>query len=55
MKSNQITFVFLGIIGILGWNAWAIQRDDKMFDAYKNRHQQICEQMKSFHPDCHIE
>ena len=34
MKSNQITYIFLGVIGILGWNAWAIQRDAKLFEAY---------------------
>lgn len=40
---------------MLGWNAFLIVRDNKMFEGYKNRQAQICQQMKSFHPDCHIE
>jgi hypothetical protein len=34
MKSNQITFFFLAFIAILGWNAWAIQRDAKLVKVY---------------------
>jgi len=34
MKSNQITFVFLAFIAILGWNAFLTQRDAQLFDAY---------------------
>jgi len=48
-------YVILGVGVIFGWNLFLIQRDNKMFDGYKNRQQQICEQIKSFHPDCHIE
>ena len=44
---------FTALFGMmLGWQVFLIQRDNKMFDAYNNRHQQVCEQMKSFHPDC---
>ena len=48
-------YVILGVGVIFGWNLFLIQRDNKMFDGYKNRQQQICEQIKSFSPDCHIE
>jgi hypothetical protein len=48
-------FFTLAFGAMLGWNAFLIQRDNKMFESYKNRQAQICEQMKSFHPDCHIE
>lgn len=48
-------FFTLAFGAVLGWNVFLIQRDNKMFEGYKNRQQQICEQMKSFHPDCHIE
>jgi len=34
MKSNQIAYIFLGVIGILGWNAFLTQRDAKIFKAY---------------------
>jgi hypothetical protein len=30
LKSTQFIYIFLGVIGILGWNAWAIQRDAKL-------------------------
>lgn len=48
-------YVTLAFGAIVGWNLFLIQRDNKMFEGYKNRQQQICEQIKSFHPDCHIE
>ncbi len=48
-------YVILAVGVIFGWNVFLIQRDNKMFEGYKNRQAQICEQMKSFHPDCHIE
>ena len=48
-------YVTLVVSVIVGWNLFLIQRDNKMFEGYKNRQAQICEQMKSFHPDCHIE
>jgi len=48
-------YAVIGFAAILGWNVFLIQRDGKMFDGYKNRQQQICEQIKSFSPDCHIE
>jgi hypothetical protein len=44
-----ITFSLL-IIAMGAWQVFLIQRDTKMFDAY--RHQQICQQIKSFSPDC---
>jgi len=42
---------------VLGWNAFLIVRDNKMFDAYygKTQHQQYCEQLKTWHPDCKVE
>ena len=33
-KRTHFIYIFLGVIGILGWNAWAIQRDAKLFRAY---------------------
>jgi len=54
--SPKYTFTFLLLIIAMGaWNVFLIQRDNKMFEGYKNRQAQICEQIKSFHPDCHIE
>lgn len=46
-----LTFIFL-ICGMSAWQVFLIQRDNKMFDAYKHRQAQICEQIKEFSPDC---
>jgi hypothetical protein len=45
-------FFTLAFGAILGWNVFLIQRDNKMFDAYKHRQQQMCEQLKEFSSDC---
>lgn len=47
------TFILLAF-AMLGWNAFLIVRDDKLFKAYYHQtaKQQYCEQLKSFHPDC---
>ena len=42
-------FFTLAFGAILGWNVFLIQRDNKMFDAYKHRQQQMCEQLKEFY------
>lgn len=45
--------IILAVTAIFGWNVFLIQRDNKMFDAYEQRQQQICEQLgKDWHPDC---
>jgi len=54
----KTTYIFLAVIAILGWNAFLIQRDRKMFDAYDKAttpHQEYCKQLKVWHPDCKIE
>jgi len=54
--SPKYTFTFLLLIlAMCAWQVFLIQRDNKMFEGYRNRQQQICEQIKEFHPDCHIE
>jgi len=54
MKSNQITFVFLGVIGILGWNAFLAKRDAKLFEAYDYQKSKVefCSSQAGWHPDC---
>lgn len=49
MKSRDITYIFLAFIAILGWNAFLIQRDDKMFKAYYHQKAQV-EQQKLINP-----
>jgi hypothetical protein len=57
LKSTQFIYIFLGVIGILGWNAWAIQRDAKLLDAYNQPtpKEVYCSQLPQPHPDCTVE
>lgn len=65
MNSKTVTYVFLAFIAILGWNAFLIKRDQKMFDAYErqstmerlkyppsNSLKTWCERQIGGHPDC---
>jgi hypothetical protein len=49
MNSKQITYIFLAFIAILGWNAFLINRDDKLFKAYYHQtaKEQFCNQNAS--------
>ena len=44
MNSTRVTYIFLAFIAILGWNAFLIQRDAKLFDAYYQQKAQIEQQ-----------
>jgi hypothetical protein len=65
MNYKNTTYIFLAFIAILGWNAFLIQRDKKMFDAYDKalRIERLktlpssslktwCERQAGWHPDC---
>ena len=41
----KITYIYLGVIAILGWNAWAIQRDNQMLKVYSQTkaHYEYCQ------------
>jgi hypothetical protein len=41
----KITYIYLGVIAILGWNAWAIQRDNEMLKVYSQTkaHYEYCQ------------
>ena len=68
MNSKTITYVFLAFIAVLGWNAFLIKRDQKMFDAYDKQAgierlkyppssslKTWCERQAGWHPDCNVE
>ena len=68
MNSKSIIYIFLAFIAVLGWNAFLIQRDQKMFNSYdkqigierlKNRTfnslKEFCKQQAGWHPDCNLE
>lgn len=54
-KYIAATVIFF--VAFAGYNVFLVARDNKLFDAYygKTRHQQACEQMKQWHPDCNLE
>jgi hypothetical protein len=37
MNSKEISFIFVGIFAILGWNVFLVQRDNALYDAYYHR------------------
>lgn len=57
MKSTHTVYLFLAVIGILGWNAFAIQRDAKQFKAYDEQKARIefCSSQAGWHPDCNTD
>jgi len=54
MNSKSITYIFLAFISVLGWNAFLIQRDQKMFNAYDKQVKEFCKQQVDWHPDCNL-
>lgn len=52
LSPRYIAAFTLLIAAMLGWNGFLIVRDAKLFEAQSQRHKQVCEQLKSFHPDC---
>ena len=68
MNSKTVTYVFLSFIAVLGWNAFLIKRDQKMFDAYDKQAgierlkqppssslKTWCQRQAGWHPDCNVE
>ena len=49
----RTSYIFLAFIAILMYNAFLINRDDKMFDAYYQETPK--EQYCAWHPDCKVE
>lgn len=35
MNSKTIPYILLGVVAIVSWNVFLIQRDNKMFDRYE--------------------
>lgn len=48
MRSKEITLVFFAFIGMLMYQSFLIQRDQKMFNAYDK----VCAELPKPHPDC---
>jgi hypothetical protein len=50
--------ITLAFGAILGWNAFLITRDNKMFKSYYGNltpKEQFCKQQAGWHPDCNVE
>ena len=51
MKSSHVTFIYLTIIGLIGWNVFLAQRDQKLYDSFdKIKHSVPVEQLSTWHP-----
>ena len=54
-------YILVGVvffIAFFGYNAFLIQRDNKLFDAYYGNltpKEQFCKQQAGWHPDCNLE
>jgi len=61
-RKYVVTFALL-FITMLGYQAFLIQRDDKLFKAYYHQKaqqeltpkEQFCKQQAGWHPDCNVE
>ena len=48
---DHVAYVFmisLGLLFVVALNLWAIERDERMFDAYDR----VCATLPQGHPDC---
>ena len=66
-ERKYLTATVLGVVAIIGWNVFCIQRDERMYDAYyrskakaerlasMNQQQKFCASQAAWHPDCNIE
>lgn len=58
MNYKYIATFTLLFAAMMGWQAFLIVRDNKMFDAYYGNltpKEQFCKQQAGWHPDCNIE
>jgi len=53
----KTTYIFLAVIGILMYNVFLIQRDEKMFKTFykETAKEQYCKSLPQPHPDCTVE
>jgi hypothetical protein len=45
MKSTTITYAIIGLIALIGYNAFLIKRDEKMFKKYYANQSEYCRQI----------
>jgi hypothetical protein len=66
MKSTQVVYIYLAIIGLVGFNVFLAQRDQQLYDSFDKLqrqgvsntltpHEKVCSSLKVWHPDCKIE
>jgi hypothetical protein len=57
MKNKHILYGVLALSFIIGYNAWLIQRDRQLFEAYNQPtpKERFCKQQAQWHPDCNVE
>ena len=58
MKGKYIAYAVLVVTAMIGYNAFLVQRDQKMYDAYYGKQtpkEHYCQQQANWHPDCNVE
>ena len=58
MKGKYIAYGIVALVAIIGYNAFLVQRDQKMYDAYYGKQtpkEHYCQQQANWHPDCNVE
>ena len=63
IERKYLIGTLLGVVAIIGWNVFLIQRDDRMYKAYYHQKaqqeltpkEQFCKQQAGWHPDCNVE
>jgi len=55
LSPKYIAAFVIAFAAMIGWNAFLIQRDNKLFDAVYNQKEQVCAQLNTWHPDCKVE
>jgi len=53
----KLRYFFLGLVGIIAYNIFLIQRDEKLFKSYykETAKQEYCKSLPQPHPDCTVE
>lgn len=57
MKPKYFAYGMIAFLAVVGWNAFLIQRDAKLFEAYNQPtpKERYCQQQAQWHPDCNVE
>ncbi len=57
MNRKYVVVGLIGLSAIIGYNAFLVQRDAKLLEAYNQPtpQERYCDHLKTWHPDCKVE